>query len=119
MGILVDPVPPEAHWQMGQIEVNTRYLRVMGYRTMTDIHIPEEDMQMLLDELCDAKNELISHNGYMPRQWVFGRLPRVPGHVLDENPDLPNMDPEGHVQDQARLRDRCRRSAIGGGVSAA
>ena len=31
-GIFVGPTPAEAHWQMGQVENNARYLRQMGYR---------------------------------------------------------------------------------------
>ena len=31
-GILVEPTPAEAQWQMGQVENNARYLRQMGYR---------------------------------------------------------------------------------------
>ena len=34
------------------------------------------DFQTMLDELTDAKNSLVQHNGYMPRQWVFGLIPQ-------------------------------------------
>ena len=47
-----------------------------------------------LMRMTDAKNSLVQQNGYMPRQWVFGLIPRVPGHMLEENLDLPNLDPE-------------------------
>ena len=64
---------------MGQVENNARYLRQMG------------DFQTMLDELTDAKNSLVQHNEYMPRQWVFGLIPWVPGHMLEENSDLPSL----------------------------
>ena len=64
--------------------------------------VSESDFQTLLDELTDAKNFLVQHNGYMPRQWVFGLIPRVPGHLLEENSDLPNLDPEGSFQKDCR-----------------
>ena len=31
-GIFFEPTPAEAHWQMGQVENNARYLRQMGYQ---------------------------------------------------------------------------------------
>ena len=43
----------------------------------------------------------------MPRQWVFGTIPRVPGHLLEEIPDLPNLDPEGRFR-IAEMRHKCR-----------
>ena len=38
----------------------------------------EADFQQVLDGLTDAKNHLVQHNGYLPRQWVFGSAPRFP-----------------------------------------
>ena len=58
----------------------------------------------MLDEL--------THNGYMPRQRVFGLIPRVAGHMLEENSDLPNLDPEGRFRRIAEMRHKCRMAAI-------
>ena len=111
-GIFVEPTPVEAHWQMGQVENNARSLRQMGYKILEDIDVSEADFQTLLDELTDAKNSLVQQNGYMPRQWVFGLIPRVPGHMLEENPDLPNLDPEGRFRKIAEMRHKCGMVAI-------
>ena len=70
------------------------------------------DFQTMLDELTDAKNILVQHNGYMPRQRVFGLIPRVPGHMLEESSDLPNLDPEGRFGKIAEMRHKCRMAAI-------
>ena len=107
-GIFVEPTPAEAHWQMGQVKNNARYLRQMGYRIVEDIDVSQSDFQTMLDELTDAKNSLVQHNGYMPRQWVFGLIPRVPGHMLEENSDLPNLDPEGRFRRIAEMRHKSR-----------
>ena len=48
----------------------------------------------------------------MPRQWVFGLIPRVPGHMQEENSDLPNLDPEGRFRRIAEMRHKCRMAAI-------
>ena len=111
-GIFVEPTPAEAHWQMGQVENNARYLRQMGYRIVEGIDVSQSDFQTMLDELTDAKNSLVQHNGYMPRQWVFGLIPRVPGHLLKENSDLPNLYPEGRFRRIAEMRHKCRMAAI-------
>ena len=68
----------------------------------------EFDFQTMLDELTDAKNSLVQQNGYMPRQWVSGMIPQVPGHMLEDNPDLPNLDPEGRFRKIAEMRHKCR-----------
>ena len=78
---------------MGQVENTARYLRQMGYRIVEDIDLSQCDVQTMLDELTDAKNSLVQHNGYMPREWVSSLILRVPCHMLEENIDLPNLDP--------------------------
>ena len=78
---------------MGQVVNNARYLQQMGDKILEDIVVSEGDFQTLLDELTDAKNSVVQQNGYIPRRWVFGLIPRVPSHMLEENPDLPNFEP--------------------------
>ena len=97
---------------MGHVENNARYLRQMGYKILEDIDVSEGDFHTMLDELTDAKNSLVQQNGYMPRQWVFGTIPRVPGHLQEENPDLPNLDPEGRFRRIAEMRHKCRMASI-------
>ena len=43
---------------------------------------------------------------------MFGLIPRVPGHLLEENSDLPNLDPEGRFRWIAEMRHKCRMAAI-------
>ena len=84
----------------------------MEYTILEDIDVSQSDFQTMLDELTDAKNSLVQHNGYMPRQWVFGLIPRVPGHMLKENSDLPDLDPEGRFRRIAEMSHKCRMAAI-------
>ena len=72
----------------------------------------QSDFQTMLDELKDANNEQSGTTQWMPRQWVFGLIPRVPGHMLEENSDLPNLDPEGRFRKIAEMRHKCRMAAI-------
>ena len=85
-GIFVEPTPAEAHWQMGQVENNARYLREMGHKILEDIDVSQSDFQTLLDELTDAKNSLVT-------------IPRVPGHL-------------GRFRRIAEMRHKCRMAAI-------
>ena len=50
----MEPTPADAHWQMGQVENNARYLRQMGYRIVEDIDVSQSDFQTMLDELTDS-----------------------------------------------------------------
>ena len=72
----------------------------------------QSDFQTMLDELTDTKNSLVQHNGYMPRHRVFGLIPRVRGLTLEENSDLPNLDPEGRFRRIVEMRHKCRMAAI-------
>ena len=42
----------------------------------------------------------------------YGLIPRVPGHMLEENSDLPNLDLEGRFRRIAEMLHKCRMAAI-------
>ena len=111
-GIFVEPTPAEAHWQMGQVENNARYLRQMGYRIAEDIDVSQSDFQTMLGELTDAKNSLGATQRIHAKTVGVWSDPRVPGHMLEENSDLPNLDPEGRFRRTAEVRHKCRMAAI-------
>ena len=43
---------------------------------------------------------------------MFGLIPWVPGHLIEENSDLLNLDPEGLFRRIAEMRHNCRMVAI-------
>ena len=100
----MDPVLAEAHWRKRQVENHARYLRMMGNRTVEDLDIDEADFQQLLDELTDANNNLVQHNEYLPRHWVLGTFPRVPGHVLEDHSNLPLLELEVQIQKTGQVQ---------------
>ena len=108
-GIFVGAVPAEAHWHMGQVENHARYLRMMGKPRMEDMIIDEVDVQKLLDELTDAKNNLVQHDGYLLRQW-FCRI--ITSCSILKNTDRPLLAFAGRVRKQAQNRHNCQMSAI-------
>ena len=62
----------------------------------------------MLDELRDAKKVLCNTMDTCQ----FGLIPRVPSHMLEENSDLPNLDPEDRFRKIAEMRHKCRMAAI-------
>ena len=86
---------------------------MMGNRTMETLDdFDESDLQHLLDVLTDAKNNLVQHNENLPRKWVWVSSPRVPGHVLKDNSDLPLLQPQGRFRKQAQYKHKCRMAPI-------
>ena len=79
---------------MVQVENNARCLRMMGNRTMEDLDIDEAECQLLLDELTDAKNNLVQHTGHVLGYWVWDHH-FVFLDVLEDNSDLPPLEFEG------------------------
>ena len=75
---------------------------------LEDVDIVEAEVQQLLDEWTDSKSNLVQNNGYLPRQGVPGSSPRVSGHALEDNSDLPLLEPEGQFRQQAQYRHKCR-----------
>ena len=78
---LVEPTPAEAHWRMGQVEKMPGILRQMGYRIVEDIDVSQSDFQTMLDELTDAKNSLVQHNGYIKTVGVRADSSGARSHV--------------------------------------
>ena len=53
----------------------------------------------------------------MPKRWVFGLEPKVPGHILDDSGNLPLLDPQGRFHEVMKIRHHCRLAAIQAGAS--
>ena len=79
---------------------------------MKDMDVDDADVPQFLYKLTMAKNNLVQHNGYLPRRCVFGSAPRFAGHVLDEDTDLLLLELEGRLRNQAEYRRKCRTAAI-------
>ena len=72
-------------------------------RFVEDIDVSQSDFQTMLDELTDAQRTVWCNTVDTSRHWVFGLIPRVPGHMLEENSDLPSLDPEGRFRKIAEI----------------
>ena len=77
---------------MGHVKIAGMFLRTMAYKTLEDVDIESHELHIFADELADANNSSVLHDGCMPRQCVFGALPRVAGQPLPPE-DLQLMHP--------------------------
>jgi hypothetical protein len=78
-------VAPEAHWQNGTIERHGGFLQHM--LSKVDLEIPinsYQQLQLALNQCCQAKNSMMIKHGYSPEIMVFGKQSRLPGSVLSD-----------------------------------
>ena len=106
------PIPSRAHWQLGRAERNGAILKAMlsKYHAEQPI-IDHEGFRQALLHLCCAKNTLSKHAGYSPELLVLGKSRRVPGSLMENDPQDASsfLDTEGsRVRHQMMLREAAR-----------
>ena len=104
LGIVVSPVPAEAHWRLGRIERHNYTFKVILGKVVDEWQVTDhEEAQMAAIFVYSAKNSLLRRGGCSPNMHVFGREPRLPGALLSD-PDNP------HVQEAATLDEELSRA---------
>ena len=88
-GILLQPTAGEAHWQLGKVERHGGWFNQVLKKVMEDVapSNQHEFAECIIQAQC-AKNSLINVSGTSPYQLVFGRNPRIPSDLLQEDPDV-------------------------------
>ena len=83
----------EAHWQNGKTERHGQWFSRILEKVMDESQ-PQTEQEYLtcIYQTQDAKNSLLAEAGASPYQMVFGRSPRVPADLLQDNPHLPAVD---------------------------
>ena len=89
LGITMIHTAAEAHWQNGKVERHGQWFEQIHNRICDQIKpdTPEEFVERVQQPQI-AKNSLISTSGASPYQLVFGRNPRVPQGLLQEDPGV-------------------------------
>ena len=93
LGIDVVHTAAESHWQLGKVERHGGWFEKILERVNTE-H-PPESSEHFVDNVTQtqvAKNSLISEAGASPYQIVFGRNPRLPEDLLQEDVHVPAVD---------------------------
>ena len=83
----------DSHWQLGKVERHGGWLERIFIRTCEEN--PPTSAEEFVDNVLQvqvAKNSLITEAGASPYQIVFGRNPRIPQDLLQEDPHAPSID---------------------------
>ena len=84
MGIELDYIPAEAHWQSGDVEAFNRAFRNVGNRLIDEFQVKgEQDMRLLGAQVAASLNDRVRMSGASANEWVFGRNPSFPADLLD------------------------------------
>ena len=128
MGIHVMHTAAESHWQLGKVERHGHWFQKIFQKVSEECPptSPEEFVENVIQTQI-AKNALITESGASPYQLVYGRNPRVPQDLLQEDVHLAASDATefdsvfqraNAVRQQARLAvlqcqdDKALRSAL-------
>ncbi|CAE8672696.1 unnamed protein product, partial [Polarella glacialis] len=100
-GVEIRYAAAEAHHQIGRVERHNYILRRILEKVIDAMAVvDDEGFEAALDAALYAKNSGIKHYGRTPYQVAFGRVPRLPGFLLDEPSGLitASNQSESHVR---------------------
>ena len=108
LGVELDYIPAEAHWQAGDVEAFNRVFRYTANKLIDEYEIRgEADMRALGASVAASLNDKVRMCGASANQWVFGKSPTVPGDLLDMDGKIAAL--HGLQRDeQLRLRNQVR-----------
>ena len=106
----------EAHYQLGKVERHGQWFQQILERVLDEVH-PESPEQWVdcVIQTQTAKNSLLSVAGVSPCQLVFGRNPKLPADLLQDNPDVTAIEASqfDDVHEQAHaVRMAARKSVL-------
>ena len=110
MGIELDYIPAEAHWQSGDVEAFNRAFRNVGNRLIDEFQVKgEQDMRLLGAQVAASLNDRVRMSGASANEWVFGRNPSFPADLLDfdgKAEALMGMDRDSQLRWRQSVRSR-------------
>eukprot|EP00913_Durusdinium_trenchii_P002034 g1880.t1 len=110
MGIELDYIPAEAHWQSGDVEAFNRAFRNVGNRLIDEFQVKgEQDMRLLGAQVAASLNDRVRMSGASANEWVFGRNPSFPADLLDfdgKAEALMGMDRDSQLRWRQSARSR-------------
>ena len=93
MGINVQHIAADSHWQLGKVERHGHWFAKIFERVCDECQpTSAEEFVDCVMQTQVAKNSLISESGASPYQLVFGRNPRVPQDLLQEDTHVAASD---------------------------
>ena len=83
-GVHIRSIAAQAHWQGGLVERHNASWKAIWEKTCKHEVILPSEVPLGITAVNDAKNCLRNRDGYAPRQWVFGSMPREVGDIMEE-----------------------------------
>ena len=96
----------QAHWQQGVVERHGLWFQEILKRVIDEKNVTAEDIDLAIQAVNSAKNELRRKHGFSPSQAVFGRDPRPPEELCSGN------DEERFIELMTHDRQRQREVGI-------
>ena len=88
-GITLHATAGDAHWQLGKVERHGGWFSQILDKVIFDVApTSQEEFAECIIQTQTVKNSLINVTGTSPYQLVFGRNPRIPSDLLQEDPDV-------------------------------
>ena len=88
-GVHVNTIPAEAHWRIGAIERRNALLRTVVERLVDENAVTSgEALDWVITAATQTLNASVSTKGRSPYQAAFGKLPRFPGYILNDDRSL-------------------------------
>ena len=81
--IKIKDVAAQGHWQAGVTERQGGWFKGIWDRVVHEMSISGEEVELAVNLVTAAKNDLRRRCGHSPTQWVFGRSPRLPAGLND------------------------------------
>ena len=116
LGVEVDKIPAEAHWQAARIENANRTLKHV-WTNIADEHQLAGTTGHLLTVTSGnaAYNPGVRQCGASPNQWTFGKGPQIPGDLLDitaSGGSLMNPSADEELQNRIAVRASAEKALI-------
>ena len=94
-GITVLQTAAESHWQLGKVERHGGWFQSILKRVLDEVKpTSDEEYRTCIVQAQSAKNALLTQAGASPYQLVFGRNPRIPTDLLQDQPHVAASDAE-------------------------
>lgn len=114
-GSTIQVTAADAHYQLGKLEVHGGWFNQILERVMSEFTPDSKESWLECVFAAHCKNELIQVYGMTPAQFIFGRNPKIPEHLLNEPTEvIPATAPlyEEEVARRVAVRHAARRAVL-------
>ena len=114
-GSTIQVTAADAHYQLGKVEAHGGWFNQILERVMSEFTPDSKESWLECVFAAHCKNELIQVYGMTPAQFIFGRNPKIPHHLLHKPTEvIPATAPlyEEEVARRVAVRHAARRAVL-------